>query len=176
MFLLSDYAELVQEIIGRHNENVGINVYWYPPSAINMMHSVGFRESIWLVQLWAVSWRWRKQDSIEVGILLDEPKPSGKPDLSVVGVPGFPGLVSGSSASMGVHYRRSLIINSGSVNRDIQSAEAQHPISTIGHNPRSRPIEERCSRNKHRSLCRPSTRMSGVQPTKKFSGLSSRST
>ena len=76
-----------------------------------------------------------EKDSIEVGILLDEPKPSGKPDLSVIGVPDFSGLVSGSSASVGVHDPRSVIMDGGSVNRGIVPAEAQHPISTIGHDP-----------------------------------------
>ena len=46
----------------------------------------------------------------------DEPKPTGKPDLSVVGVPGFSGLVPGSSASVGVHDRRSVTTDGGSVN------------------------------------------------------------
>ncbi len=65
----------------------------------------------------------------------DEPKPTGKPDLSVVGVPGFSGMVSGSSASVGFHDTRSVIMGGGSVNRGIMPAEAQHRISTIGHDP-----------------------------------------
>src|SRR5271157_4030031 len=51
--------------------------------------------------------------SVEVGILLDEPEPSGKPDLSVIGIPGSSSLVSGSSASVRFHDRPSVIMDSG---------------------------------------------------------------
>jgi len=46
--------------------------------------------------------------SDQVAIELDETQPSGKSHLPVVGVPGFPGLVFGPSASVRVQDRRSL--------------------------------------------------------------------
>ena len=96
---------------------------------------VRFRELTRFCGFRVCSRRWVEKVSIEVANFLDESEPSGKADLSVVGVPGFSGLVSGSSASVGVHDRRSVIMDGGSVNRGIMPAEAQHPISTIGHGP-----------------------------------------
>jgi hypothetical protein len=96
---------------------------------------MGFREWTGFVGLGACR-RWRIQEAwIEAGIPTDQAKPSGKPYLSVVGVPGFSSLVSGSSASVGVHDCRSVIMEGGPINRGIMPAEAQHPISTIGHDP-----------------------------------------
>ena len=48
--------------------------------------------------------------SDQVAIDLDEPQPLGKSHLPVEGVPGFPASVFGSSASVGVQGRRSLIM------------------------------------------------------------------
>ena len=89
-----------------------------------------FRELTRFCEFRVCSRRWRKKDSIGVANFLDETKPAGKPDLSVVGVPGFSGLVPGPSASAGFHDTRSVIMDGGSVNRGIVPAEAQHPIST----------------------------------------------
>jgi len=68
---------------------------------------MGFREWTRFVELGACRGRQIEEASVEVGIFLDEPEPTGKPNLSVVGIPGFSGMVSGSSASVGVHDRRS---------------------------------------------------------------------
>src|SRR5208337_5537977 len=94
---------------------------------------VRFRELTRFCEFRACSRRWVEKASIEVCVSLDEPKPSGKPDLSIIGVPDFCGLVSGSSASVGVHDPRSVIMGGGSVNRGIMPREAQHPMHTIGH-------------------------------------------
>ena len=64
----------------------------------------------------AICCRWIEEASIEVCVSPDDTKPSGKPDLSVVGVPGFPGLVPGSSAAVGFHDRPSLIMDGVWVN------------------------------------------------------------
>jgi hypothetical protein len=47
----------------------------------------------------------------DVGDFPDEPEPSGEPDLTVAGVPGFSGLVPGPSSSVGVHDHSSSIMD-----------------------------------------------------------------
>ena len=116
MLLLSDFAEVAQEIIGQDDVDAGIGVHRDPPPAISRRHSYEVQRTDKVRWVPGVQLKVDREDSIEVGILLDEPKPSGKPDLSVVGVPGFPGLVLGSSASVGFHDSRSLIIDGGLVN------------------------------------------------------------
>ena len=54
-----------------------------------------------------------ERESIEVGILAYEPEPTGKPDLTVVGIPDFPGPVPRPPASVGFHESRSLLIVAG---------------------------------------------------------------
>ncbi len=75
-----------------------------------------FRELTSFCEFRVCSQRWVEKVSIEVANSLDESEPSGEPNLSVVGIPGFSGLVPGPSASVGVHDPRSEIMGGGSVN------------------------------------------------------------
>ena len=70
-----------------------------------------FRELTRFCGFRVCSRRWVEKVSIEVANLLDESEPSGKADLSVVGVPGLSGLVLGPSASVGFHDIRSLVMD-----------------------------------------------------------------
>src|SRR4051794_21568427 len=47
-----------------------------------------------------------ERQSIEDGIRAYEPEPTGKPDLTVVGIPDFPGPVPRPPASVGFHESR----------------------------------------------------------------------
>jgi hypothetical protein len=66
-----------------------------------------FRELTRFGEVRACRGRQIEEASVEVGIFPDQAEPTGKPNLSVVGIPGFSGMVSGSAASVGVHDRRS---------------------------------------------------------------------
>ena len=74
-----------------------------------------FREQTRFVGFRAYSRRRLQTDSIEFGLFPNETEPTGKPDLTVVGIPDFPGMVSGPPASVGFHGYRSLIIGGGLV-------------------------------------------------------------